>query len=41
MDNINRLKLDVETIVPVHYPADGRKVSIDELKKAVGARSTN
>jgi hypothetical protein len=40
MDNINRLKLDVETIVPVHYPADGRKVSIDELKRAVGQRAT-
>ena len=32
---------DVETIVPVHYPADGRKVSIDELKRAVAQRSTN
>src|SRR5205085_1169382 len=40
LDNINRLKLDVETIVPVHYPADGRKVSIDELKRAVGQRAT-
>ena len=40
MDNINRLKLDVETLVPVHYPADGRKVSIDELKRAVGQRAT-
>src|SRR5581483_5048152 len=38
MDNINRLKLDVETIVPVHYRADGRKVSIDELKKAGAAQ---
>jgi glyoxylase-like metal-dependent hydrolase (beta-lactamase superfamily II) len=35
-DNIQRLKLDVETIVPVHYPADGRKVSVAELWRAVG-----
>jgi glyoxylase-like metal-dependent hydrolase (beta-lactamase superfamily II) len=41
MDNISRLKLDVQTIVPVHYPGDGRKVSIDELKRAVAQRSTN
>ena len=40
VDNINRLKLDVETLVPVHYPADGRKVSIEELKRAVGQRAT-
>ena len=25
VDNIQRLKLDVQRIVPVHYPADGRK----------------
>jgi glyoxylase-like metal-dependent hydrolase (beta-lactamase superfamily II) len=41
LDNISRLKLDVETIVPIHYPPDGRKVTIAELKRAVGARSTN
>ena len=34
--NIERLKLDVETIVPVHYPADGRKVTKAELMKAAG-----
>jgi glyoxylase-like metal-dependent hydrolase (beta-lactamase superfamily II) len=34
--NIERLKLDVERIVPVHYPADGRKVMDKELLVAVG-----
>ncbi len=36
MENIERLKLDVETIVPIHYPADGRKVTMAELNKALG-----
>lgn len=31
--NINRLKLDVETIVAVHYPADLRVVTMAELTK--------
>ncbi len=35
-DNIERLKLDVERIVPVHYPADNRKVMKAELLTAVG-----
>jgi glyoxylase-like metal-dependent hydrolase (beta-lactamase superfamily II) len=35
-ENIARLKLDVETIVPVHYPADGRKVTMAELNRALG-----
>jgi glyoxylase-like metal-dependent hydrolase (beta-lactamase superfamily II) len=34
--NIERLKLDVERIVPVHYPADNRKVSMSELQTAIG-----
>ncbi len=34
--NIERLKLDVERIVPVHYPADNRMVSKAELMKVVG-----
>ena len=34
--NIERLKLDVQRIVPVHYPADNRKVSMTELQTAVG-----
>jgi glyoxylase-like metal-dependent hydrolase (beta-lactamase superfamily II) len=34
--NIARLKLDVERIIPVHYPADNRKVTNAELLIAVG-----
>jgi glyoxylase-like metal-dependent hydrolase (beta-lactamase superfamily II) len=34
--NIERLHLDVERIVPIHLPADGRKVTLQELYKAVG-----
>jgi len=34
--NIERLKLDVERIIPVHLPADNRKVSIAELYTAAG-----
>jgi glyoxylase-like metal-dependent hydrolase (beta-lactamase superfamily II) len=34
--NIARLKLDVERIIPVHYPADNRKVMKVELLTAVG-----
>jgi glyoxylase-like metal-dependent hydrolase (beta-lactamase superfamily II) len=35
-DNIARLKLDVDRIIPVHYPADNRKVTMAELMTAVG-----
>jgi glyoxylase-like metal-dependent hydrolase (beta-lactamase superfamily II) len=38
VENIERLKLDVETIIPIHYPADSRKVSIAELNRAVGKK---
>ena len=34
--NLARLKLDVQRIVPVHYPADNRKVTMAELDMAVG-----
>ena len=34
--NLDRLKLDVETIIPIHYPADGRKVSIAEFQRTMG-----
>jgi len=36
IENINRLKLDFEQIVPIHLPADGRKVTRAELLRAVG-----
>jgi len=39
LENIERLKLDVETIVPVHYPADGRKVTKADLVRFVGKKS--
>jgi glyoxylase-like metal-dependent hydrolase (beta-lactamase superfamily II) len=35
-ENIERLKLDVQRIIPVHYAADNRSVSIDEFKKMAG-----
>jgi hypothetical protein len=34
--NIDRLKLDVERIIPIHYPADNRKVMKSELLVAIG-----
>lgn len=34
--NLERLKLDVQRIVPVHLPADNRKVTMSELMKAIG-----
>jgi glyoxylase-like metal-dependent hydrolase (beta-lactamase superfamily II) len=33
---MDRLKLDVETIVPIHLPADGRKVTRAELMRMAG-----
>jgi glyoxylase-like metal-dependent hydrolase (beta-lactamase superfamily II) len=36
IDNIERLKLDVQRIVPVHYPADGRVVTMAELRRWAG-----
>jgi glyoxylase-like metal-dependent hydrolase (beta-lactamase superfamily II) len=41
VENLERLKLDVETIVPVHYPADGRRVTKAELMTAAGKGSSN
>jgi glyoxylase-like metal-dependent hydrolase (beta-lactamase superfamily II) len=38
-DNIERLKLDVARIIPVHYPADNRNVATKELLTAVGKGS--
>jgi glyoxylase-like metal-dependent hydrolase (beta-lactamase superfamily II) len=34
--NIERLKLDVDRIIPIHYPNDSRKVSKAELMMAIG-----
>ena len=35
-DNIQRLKLVVERIVPVHYPADSRPITMEELARWAG-----
>jgi glyoxylase-like metal-dependent hydrolase (beta-lactamase superfamily II) len=39
LNDINRLKLNVETIVPVHYPADLRVVTMEELTKRAAAQA--
>jgi glyoxylase-like metal-dependent hydrolase (beta-lactamase superfamily II) len=36
MDNIERLHLDVQRIVPIHLPPNGRVVTMAELRMAVG-----
>ncbi|MSR36341.1 MAG: MBL fold metallo-hydrolase [Gemmatimonadetes bacterium] len=36
LDNIARLKLDVERVIPVHYPADGRVVTLTEINRQAG-----
>jgi glyoxylase-like metal-dependent hydrolase (beta-lactamase superfamily II) len=36
IENLNRLKLDFDRIVPIHLPADGRRVAKAELMRAVG-----
>jgi glyoxylase-like metal-dependent hydrolase (beta-lactamase superfamily II) len=41
VDNIRRLKLDAQRIVPIHYPADNRVVTMDELTKWIGRPSTD
>jgi glyoxylase-like metal-dependent hydrolase (beta-lactamase superfamily II) len=39
--NIERLKLDVARIVPVHYPADNRTVTMAELRRWIGKPNSN
>jgi glyoxylase-like metal-dependent hydrolase (beta-lactamase superfamily II) len=36
LDNIDRLHLDVQRVIPVHYPADGRVVTLAELSRWTG-----
>jgi glyoxylase-like metal-dependent hydrolase (beta-lactamase superfamily II) len=36
VEAIAQLKLDVQRIIPIHYPADNRNVSISELMRWVG-----
>jgi len=35
-DNVQRLKLDVQRVVPVHYPADGRVLTLSDLARWAG-----
>jgi glyoxylase-like metal-dependent hydrolase (beta-lactamase superfamily II) len=35
-DAIEKLKLDVQRIIPIHYPADNRNVSYAEFRRMVG-----
>jgi glyoxylase-like metal-dependent hydrolase (beta-lactamase superfamily II) len=36
LDNIQRLHLDVQRIIPVHYPADNRAITVAELTRWAG-----
>ena len=36
LDNIQRLHLDVQRIIPVHYPADNRAITVTELTSWAG-----
>ena len=36
MTNLDRLMLDVQTVIPIHYAADGRKVTKAELLRSAG-----
>jgi glyoxylase-like metal-dependent hydrolase (beta-lactamase superfamily II) len=36
LDNIQRLKLNVETLVPIHYPPNNRTIAMAEFMRAVG-----
>ena len=41
LDNIRRLKLDTQRIVPIHYPTDNRVVTMDELTKWIARPATH
>ena len=41
LDNIQRLKLDVQRIVPIHLPADNRPITMAELTRWVGRPMTH
>jgi hypothetical protein len=36
LDNVARLKLDVQRIIPVHYAADNRIVTMAEVRRVSG-----
>jgi glyoxylase-like metal-dependent hydrolase (beta-lactamase superfamily II) len=39
--NVERLKLDVARVIPVHYPGDNRIVTMAEIRRWVGRASSN
>ena len=41
VDNMKRLKLEVNRIIPIHYPPDNRVVDIAELNRATSDAGTN
>jgi glyoxylase-like metal-dependent hydrolase (beta-lactamase superfamily II) len=41
VDNIRRLRLDVQRIIPIHLPPDNRQVTMADLTKWVGRPATN
>jgi len=41
VDNIRRLKLDAPRVIPIHYPADNRVVTMDELNKWISRPATH
>jgi len=41
VDNIRRLKLDAPRVIPIHYPADNRAVTMDELTKWISRPATH
>src|SRR2546425_6062904 len=41
VSNIERLRLDVNRIIPIHYPADNRPVTRAELMRWLGKASSN
>jgi glyoxylase-like metal-dependent hydrolase (beta-lactamase superfamily II) len=41
VDNIRRLMLDVQRVVPVHYPADNRVITMADLNRWVGRSTSN
>jgi glyoxylase-like metal-dependent hydrolase (beta-lactamase superfamily II) len=41
VETMKRLRLDVQTIIPVHYAGDNRKVTLAELMRVAQPPSTN
>jgi glyoxylase-like metal-dependent hydrolase (beta-lactamase superfamily II) len=39
--NVERLKLDVQRIIPVHYPGDNRQITMAEVMRMIGRGSSN